>query len=515
MDQPRHRPRVAVYCRISDDRDGKGLGVERQRQDCLARVEREGWQVVEVFTDNDVGASSKSRKPRPSYKRMLELAEAGEVDIILSYSNSRLTRRLRELEDLISLHERKRVRMRTIVSGDDDLSTADGRQTARIKASVDAGEADRISERVSRAAQQRREAGKWHGGHTPFGYVYLGEGKLGINPDQAQVLNEAARRVMNGESLYGVCQDFNRREIKTGHSPRAPHGTGWHGRTLKRVLTYPAAIGCTQTDDGTLRQVAEPILDRPTYDRLRETLYDPIRFTETRKAAWSNRRKYPLSGLLYCSLCGHTLSGSTRVARKNPDGSKRPSIKTFACIPGSGGCGHLRIDYAKVEAWVLNDVFLRINVPGVQTSLSTHEQSPDDDELRQRIADAERGLERLDDANADGLLDNRRYRRQLARLTERVDTLRTRLAETLRSTFVVDTGGRSLREAWEEHAHDVAWQRALLEHVIDRVTILPHPRGVTSTINRKRGESDEQLESRRKKHLELLMRERVRVSWPE
>jgi len=101
----------------------------------------------------------------------------------------------------------------------------------------------------------------------------------------------------------------------------------------------------------------------------------------------------------------------------------------------------------------------------------------------------------------------------VARLTERVDTMRSQLAETLRSTFVVDTEGRSIQDAWVEHAEDIPWQRALLEHVIDRVTIMPQPTGVASTLTRRRGESDEQLGSRRKDHQELLLRQRIRVSW--
>jgi site-specific DNA recombinase len=516
MAQPQRRPRVAVYTRISDDsRDGteRGLGVQRQREDCMARVEREGWEVVETFSENDVGASSKSRKTRPLYKRLIALAEAGEIDIILSYSASRLTRRPLELEALISLHERKGVLLRTIVSGDTDLATADGRAVARTIAAWDAAEAERISERVARAAKQRKERGEWHGGFPPYGYQRLGDGRLGIDPDRAAVVNEVALRVLSGETLNGVRLSLNRRGITTGRSPRSPQGGGWQQRTIKRVLTTPATIGCAQTDDGVLHQVAEPVLDRATWDRLREILFDPSRFTESQKPDWSNRRKYPLSGLLFCALCGHTLSGSSRVVGKKTDGQNRPTLKTFACIPGSGGCGRIRIDYRKVEAWVLNDVFHRISVPGVQTSLASRDESADDAELRQQIADDERRLERLDDDYSDGTLDRARYRRQVARLTERVDTLRSRLAVTLRSTFVVDTQGRSLRAVWDEHADDVSWQRTLLEHVLDRVVIHPHPAGVTSTVNRKRSESAEQLENRRKEHSELILRQRVEIKW--
>ena len=292
MGQTKQPLRVAIYCRISDDRESDRLGVERQREDCETRARREGWEVAEVFIDNDIGASTKSRKTRPEYKKMIRRAELGEFDVILSYSNSRLTRRPLELEDLIELHNRTKVRICTIVSGDDDLSTADGRMTARIKANVDAAEAERISERVARAARQRKEQGRLHGGHPPYGYRYLEPGKLEVDPERAAIVREAARRILAGESLYGVWTDFNRRGIRTGPSAKAPKGSRWHGRTLKRVLTFPPALGCVETDAGELLPVADAILDRDDWQRLREILYEPSRYTGATKRDWTNRRKY-------------------------------------------------------------------------------------------------------------------------------------------------------------------------------------------------------------------------------
>jgi len=60
----------------------------------------------------------------------------------------------------------------TVRSGMEDLTTADGRMVARIRASVDAAEAERTAERVARAAEQRRQTGKLHGGPRIFGYVH-------------------------------------------------------------------------------------------------------------------------------------------------------------------------------------------------------------------------------------------------------------------------------------------------------------------------------------------------------
>ena len=49
---------AAIYCRISKDDAGTGLGVGRQRDDCLALAESLGWPVAGIYTDNDVSAYS-------------------------------------------------------------------------------------------------------------------------------------------------------------------------------------------------------------------------------------------------------------------------------------------------------------------------------------------------------------------------------------------------------------------------------------------------------------------------
>jgi hypothetical protein len=61
--------------------------------ECLDLAKRLGYDVVEVFEDNDISASTKSPRERPGYSEMLNLARAGHFDAILAYSNSRLTPR--------------------------------------------------------------------------------------------------------------------------------------------------------------------------------------------------------------------------------------------------------------------------------------------------------------------------------------------------------------------------------------------------------------------------------------
>ncbi|MFQ6194156.1 recombinase family protein [Streptomyces sp. NPDC000405] len=61
--------RAAIYVRISQDRGGAGLGVARQEADCRALCAQKGWDVVDVYPDNDVSAYSGA--PRPKWQELL------------------------------------------------------------------------------------------------------------------------------------------------------------------------------------------------------------------------------------------------------------------------------------------------------------------------------------------------------------------------------------------------------------------------------------------------------------
>ena len=61
---------TAIYARISRDRAGNLLGVERQEKACRELAEAKGWVIGGVYQDDD--RSAYSGKPRPGYIRLLE-----------------------------------------------------------------------------------------------------------------------------------------------------------------------------------------------------------------------------------------------------------------------------------------------------------------------------------------------------------------------------------------------------------------------------------------------------------
>ena len=78
MTKPAPRIPAAVYLRVSLDRTGEHLAVDRQREDCRAIAKQRGWDVVEEYVDNSISASD-ARKNRPGYNRLVEDFERGFI----------------------------------------------------------------------------------------------------------------------------------------------------------------------------------------------------------------------------------------------------------------------------------------------------------------------------------------------------------------------------------------------------------------------------------------------------
>ena len=126
--------RAAIYCRISDDRNGDGLGVKRQEADCRKLAAARGWTVAGVYIDNDISAWN--GRQRPEYQRLLADIRSGAIGGVVVYKLDRLHRQPRELEEFIPLCLSRGVAIAP-VAGEVDLGTAQGQLQARLMGAVD------------------------------------------------------------------------------------------------------------------------------------------------------------------------------------------------------------------------------------------------------------------------------------------------------------------------------------------------------------------------------------------
>lgn len=312
--------RAGIYARISLDAAGDALGVKRQVDLCRELAERKGWDVAEVYADNDQSAST--GKDRPAYLRMLADLEAGNIGAVLVYAIDRLTRRPVELENFIDLVERHGVELAN-VAGDVDLSTIQGRLTARIMGSVARAEAENIGKRVRDQKLQRAMSGVPHKGrHRLYGY----DSEWNVIEAEAGIVREAFKRRASGESTTAIARDFIARGV-TGINGKPLS----HGVLVRYLQTHTYAGKVTFKGEVVADSIYPALTDPDTFNAAQANIANDSKGT--------NARKYLLSGILLCRYCLSPMKGN-------------PSNHMYRCSTTYGGCGRLSVRIALADKWV-------------------------------------------------------------------------------------------------------------------------------------------------------------------
>lgn len=291
MPRPAAVIRAATYRRISDDREGLELGVQRQEEDLRRLAADRGYLVVADYSDNDIGASTRSRKRRPGYEQMIRDAAAGQFHVILAYTSGRLTRRPREREDLIELAVRHGVRIEYVNSPSFDLNTADGRMIARHLAAQDTAESERIAERVSRSRKQRAERGLPPPGAS-FGYSV--DGMRTVRQEAAAIRRAYADVLAGTAGLRTIATRWNAAGLRTRW------GNTWQAQTVASVLRNPRYAALPSSHRQQLAGVTAqwtPLVERGQWEAVQQLLDDPSRRTTP-----GGSLRYLLSGVAVCGV---------------------------------------------------------------------------------------------------------------------------------------------------------------------------------------------------------------------
>lgn len=450
--------RAGIYTRISDDTEGEGLGVARQEQDCRALCERKEWTVVDVYQDND--RSAFSGKPREHYDRLLCDVKAGVLDVIVCWHPDRLHRSPRELEDFIDLLESIGFTVATVTAGDRDFSTPDGRFMARLEGTIARRESEHKSVRIKRKHKELAESGVAASGLRPFGYEWVktADGKragLKVRADERDLVQEAAGRVLRGESVYAVVGDWTVRQVPT------VTGTKWSTKTLKQILVSGRIAGFRDRHGEVVKKGQwDPLVDKATWDQLRVLLLDPAR-RRTRVA-----RRYLLGqGVLRCGSCGGQLVAAPW---RNAAGVLVPR---YGCRKERGGCGKLWAPAEPIERIVSDAVIKVLSDPAFVARLSGGLGQDPDVENRQEVAALEGSLsEASTDFYVDKLITRAEFLAVRDAIVPRLDAARAALAAvTKRRPTALLAGLHDLPGQWDGLGLDR--QRSLIEMCVESVTI--------------------------------------------
>lgn len=416
--------RAAIYARISKDSEGTELGVSRQREDCRREAQRRGWEVVEEYVDNDVSATRS--KVRPEYQRMLRDIRAGHVEAVVVWAVDRLTRTPRELEDVIDLADKYGLAFAN-VGGTIDLSNPEGRAMARQMGTFARLEVENQAKRLRRKFQEKAEKGEPHG-YAPYGYERV-DGVNVLVPEQAEIVREAARRVLARESLRSIVADFNKREI---HGPKAQL---WNSTILRQILLRPTNAGLRQYQGRIVgpAKVDAPILSEDTFHALTALLRDASRRSNHVGPGF----KYLLSGIAVCGLCGARMR---RQMGRVQGGKRQPP--SYQCA----SCFKVRRNQERVDAVVRAAMIARLSKPDA-IDLFNVENAAEIRELEQRITAIDSKLAIAADQFAEDTITGEQLKRITSKLRTERESLQRRVDvsrpnPTLAAVVGVDAGGR-------------------------------------------------------------------------
>jgi site-specific DNA recombinase len=461
--------RAAIYVRISKDREGAGLGVERQETECRALAERLGWEVVAVHVDNDISAYS--GKPRPGYRAMLDAVRAGQVQAVLAWHTDRLHRRPIELEEFISLAEAKDLQVQTVKAGDLNLSTPSGRMVARMLGAAARNEVDQTRDRIRSQKRQAAAQGKYRGGPRPYGYESDG---VTIRDDEAQIIKDATTAVLAGRTLSAIARDLREAGRTT------PTGKRWDYDNVRDVLLRPRNAGLISTgrpgrEGFAVGAKAEwpAIVERETWDGLYRLLTDP-----SRRQQDGTERRWLGTGIFTCGRCGAPM----RVA---PHGGSKAKERGWA-VSHHYRCteaAHLTIEVQRTDRFVLGAVAELLRDPRLVAALTAPDPHLDADRERRsalaaRLAGFERDYE-------DGLIDGRRFAKAAAKVEADLAEVEERIAASVQAhTSSAVLAAVNPGQAFLDAPLDV--QRAVLRTVL-AIEVLPSPRrGMPWTSDRLR-----------------------------
>jgi len=339
--------RAAIYTRISFDRSGQRLGVDRQLEDCEKLAADRGLEVVAHYDDNN--RSAFNGKVRPGFEAMISAALAGEFRTVIVWDDDRLHRNMGDFGRMCDAE----LNIVTVVSGQMDLGDAMGQMVGTMKAGQSRYESAHKSQRAVRESRQRAERGipRWR---NSFGYAH--DGSRQPNPDTAPYVVEAYRRILRGDSLWTTCHYLNDHDALTESwtkrrdengvvvipDPERPQRaemvltrSRWNAASLSVFLRKARNAGLREHNGALIYdEQGQPVLgtwpalvDRDLFDAVQAVLNRP-----ERKPGRRTTNKHLLTGAIVCGVCGATL-------RAYQDGYGK---QKYRCAPDSG-CGKLSV----------------------------------------------------------------------------------------------------------------------------------------------------------------------------
>ena len=307
--------RAALYVRVSTlEQATEGYSVGVQKEKLAAYANAQSYEVSGIYSDE--GYSGKNLN-RPEMRRLLNAVECGQVDVVLIYKLDRLSRRVRDVLELVELFGKYDVALYSL-NENLDLSSPFGRAALKMSATFSELERETIVERMEMGKHARAVSGKYScPGRPPFGYALNRESdRLDVVPEEAEIVREMFDKYIEGLSLrklYAYCKS------------KYPNVRYFSCSTCcKPVIERPLYAGYFMHKGELIKAVnCDPIISYETYLLAQEAVR---RNTTVRE---HDNTPYLLTGLLTCGKCGRAFCGKRRTHKRS--GEVKYEYVSYGC----------------------------------------------------------------------------------------------------------------------------------------------------------------------------------------
>ena len=313
---------AGIYIRVStEDQVREGFSLGEQKEKLLQLCKFKEYEVFKVY--EDAGISAKDMAHRPAFQEMLADMKKSKINYIVAYKLDRVTRSVRDLEELIAVLEKYNT---YLVCDRDDVntSTANGRFFVRMLTVLSQLEIEIVSERTKFGLNGAIKSGHLPG-TIPLGYKKDGNKKTVIDETTKDVVIRIFNMYLEGKSYQQIANIFNQEKVL---EPKK-----WRDSTIQKILENRVymgdyeqykRIGKIQSIEPIIyMNVVEPIISRAMWE---ETQLQK----EKNQRAFTRDRVYIFFQKLKCPKCNSIMKCKGSGGKKKKYETLNLNYITFA-----------------------------------------------------------------------------------------------------------------------------------------------------------------------------------------
>ena len=299
---------AGVYIRVStEDQAREGFSLGEQEEKLLQLCKFKELEVYKVY--KDAGISAKDMEHRPQFQEMLKDMKEGKLNYIVAYKLDRITRSVRDLEELISVLEQYNCFL--LCDRDDvNTSTANGRFFVRMLTVLSQLEIEIVSERTKFGLNGAIKSGHIPG-QRPFGYKSADDKRMVIDNATRPYVEKIFDMYLEGKSFQQIANYFKENNIYPKKN--------WKDTTIQKIIDNKIYMGDYEQYKRIGKQenlepivymnVVEPIISRAKWKECQ-------RQKERNQRTYTRDRVYTFFQRLKCPNCSRIMkckgSGGTK-----------------------------------------------------------------------------------------------------------------------------------------------------------------------------------------------------------